>query len=544
MTKVFQAVADALAQLGLSHIFGVVGSGNFELTNALRANGIRFTAARHEGGATTMADAYARTTDTVAAVSLHQGCGLTNAMTGIAEAAKSRTPLLILTADAGTGSLLSNFRVDQDALAGAVGAVAERVHTPKTAVADAIRAYRTARDERRCVVLSLPVDIQTMDAYSEKTAPERISAPTPQPVRPAAGAVVELAELLDTARRPVFLCGRGARPYAGELRALAARTGALLSTSAVAHGLFHDEPWSLGICGGFAAPATLDLIADADLIIGWGCALNRWTMRNGALIGPQTRLAQVDHEAAGLGAQRRIDLGVLGDVGQTARDVLNVCASRTGYRTPAAATRIATDAHWREVPYEDTSTAEHIDPRTLSIALDDLLPAQRTVAIDSGNFMGYPSAYLSVPDEAGFCFTQGFQSIGLGLATGIGAALARPDRIAVAALGDGGALMAAAELETAARLGIALVVVVYDDHAYGAEVHHFGAADMSTVVFPDTDIAALARGAGFTAATVRRVEDLAVLSEWLAGPRDRPLLLDAKVVSGGSWWLHEAFEQH
>ena len=87
--------------------------------------------------------------------------------------------------------------------------------------------------------------------------------------------------------------------------------------------------------------------------------------------------------------------------------------------------------------------------------------------------MGYPSAYLSVPDEAGFCFTQAFQSIGLGLATAIGAALARPDRLAVAALGDGGALMAAAELETVVRLGIPMVVVVYDDRGYGAEVHHF-----------------------------------------------------------------------
>ncbi len=77
------------------------------------------------------------------------------------------------------------------------------------------------------------------------------------------------------------------------------------------------------------------------------------------------------------------------------------------------------------------------------------------MAVDSGNFMGYPAAYLGVPDEHGFCFTQGFQSIGLGLATAIGAALARPDRLAVAALGDGGALMGVAELETVVRLGSA-----------------------------------------------------------------------------------------
>src|SRR5205085_10921351 len=144
------------------------------------------------------------------------------------------------------------------------------------------------------------------------------------------------------------------------------------------------------------------------------------------------------------------------------------------WRTPGLRERIAAGGAWRSVSYVDDSGAGRIDPRTLSIALDDLLPAQRTVAVDSGNFMGYPSMFWSVPDRAGFLFTQAFQSIGLGLAGALGAAVARPDRLTVAALGDGGFLMPAAELATAARLGAPLVVVVYNDAAYGAEVHHFG----------------------------------------------------------------------
>src|ERR687892_2589189 len=115
-----------------------------------------------------------------------------------------------------------------------------------------------------------------------------------------------------------------------------------------------------------------------------------------------------------------------------------------------------------------------MDPRTLSIRLDDLLPRDRLVAIDSGHFMGWPAMYVDVPDPQGFVFTQAFQSIGLGLASAIGAAVAQPDRLTVAALGDGGALMAAGELETAARLRLPLLAVVYNDPAYGAEVHHFG----------------------------------------------------------------------
>ena len=199
------------------------------------------------------------------------------------------------------------------------------------------------------------------------------------------------------------------------------------------------------------------------------------------------------------------------------------------------------------MPYSDDSDGDLIDPRTLSIALDDVLPADRVVAVDSGNFMGYPSVYLSVPDEAGFCFTQAFQSVGLGLATAVGAALARPERIPVAALGDGGALMAAGELDTVVRLGLPMVIVVYDDAAYGAEVHHFGpdGHPLDTVLFPETDIAAIGRGFGCAGVTVRRQEDLAALVEWLAGPRDRPILIDAKVSRHrGAWWLEEAFRGH
>jgi thiamine pyrophosphate-dependent acetolactate synthase large subunit-like protein len=92
-----------------------------------------------------------------------------------------------------------------------------------------------------------------------------------------------------------------------------------------------------------------------------------------------------------------------------------------------------------------------------------------------------------------------------------------------------------------------MVVVVYDDEAYGAEVHHFGpdGHDVGITRFPDTDIAALARGVGFEAVTVRSLADLAPLADWVAGPRDRPFLVDAKVVdSAPSWWLEEAFRGH
>src|SRR3954447_19759381 len=144
-----------LAGLGVRQVFGVVGSGNFHVTNALIDAGAGFVAARHEGGAATMADAYGRLSGQVAAVTVHQGCGLTNAMTGIAEAAKSRTPLVVLAADASDPR--SNFYIDQDALVRAVGAVSMRVTSAADVVATTAAAYRTAIGERRTVVLNLPL---------------------------------------------------------------------------------------------------------------------------------------------------------------------------------------------------------------------------------------------------------------------------------------------------------------------------------------------------------------------------------------------------
>ncbi|MBB5789971.1 thiamine pyrophosphate-binding protein [Jiangella mangrovi] len=543
-----EAAGRALAELGVRQAFGVVGSGNFHVTNALVSGGARFVAARHEGGAVTMADAYARMSGEVAAVTLHQGCGLTNALTGITEAAKSRTPLLVLAAEATVPG--SNFFVDQPGLASAVGASSVRVSSASTALDDVARAYALARDERRTVVVNLPLDVQGLlidDGVSLRpVGPAAAPVPPPVPV-PDVG---ELAALLAGAERPVLIAGRGARHARAELLALADACGALVATSAVAKGLFHGSPWSLDVSGGFASPLAASLISSADVIVGFGCVLNMWTMRHGRLIGPSARVAQVDLDPDAVGRNRPVDLGVVGDSAAVAAAVTTALGELTpsgpGYRGEEVRERIARELRWRDVPHDDWGGDGRVDPRSLTIALDDLLPAERVVAVDSGNFMGYPSMYLSVPDEFGFCFTQAFQSIGLGLATAIGAALARPDRLPVAALGDGGALMAAAELDTVRRLGLPMVVVVYNDDAYGAEVHHFGSsAPLETVTFPPTDIAAVGAGYGFDGVTVRSIGDLVAVREWLDGPRGRPLLIDAKVAAPqGSWWLEEAFRGH
>jgi thiamine pyrophosphate-dependent acetolactate synthase large subunit-like protein len=545
---VAEAVGATLAALGADHVFGVVGSGNFHVTNALVERGARFVAARHEGGAVTAADAYARVSGRPGVVSVHQGPGLTNALTGIAEAAKSRTPMLVLAAMA--SSPRSNFHIDQAAIAHAVGASSVLVSGPQ----DAARAWHLAVSERRTVVLNMPLDVQAQPAVEN----EQFLAAA---VRVPAVETSAIAELLARASRPVFIAGRGAVGAGAELSALAERCGALLATSAAAKGLFAGNPWNLDVSGGFATPLAAELIREADVVVAWGASLNMWTTRHGALVAPDAVVVQVDLEASALGAHHRVDVGVVGDVRSVAEVTASSVAAATassdgattaspekiGYRTDSIRRRISTEGRWRDVPYDDWGDGEHIDPRTASIAVDDILPAERVIAVDSGNFMGYPATFLSVPDHRGFCFTQAFQSVGLGLASAIGAALAMPDRLPVAACGDGGFLMGISELDTVRRLNLGMLILVYNDDAYGAEVHHFGPGGhpLSTVVFPSTDMAAIARGYGCAAVTVRKPSDLAEVAAWVSGPRDVPMVADLK-VSGDhpSWWLEEAFRGH
>lgn len=548
--SVANVVGTLLAELGVDTVFGLMGSGNMVVTNALCAAGARFHAARHEGGALSMADGWARVTGRVGVVSVHQGPGLTNTLTGLGEAAKSRTPLLVLSGETPAAALRSNFRIDQHALVESVGAVAERVHSPETAADDAARALRRATVERRPVVLMLPIDVQTKAVPRDRIPRDPQPVPPPDAPAPAAAAVEQAARLLATAERPLIVAGRGAvlADAADALEALGARTGALLATTAVAHGFFTGRPFSVGISGGFSSPLAAELLPQADVVVAFGAGLNHWTTRHGGLIGPETQVIQVDLEADAIGAHRAVALGLVGDVGEAARALVAALDRRhgertdAGWRTAAIADRIATE-HWRQVAYEDEGTERWIDPRTLSLALDELLPAERTVAVDSGHFLGYPSMYLDVPDARSWVFPNAFQAVGLGLGCAIGAAVARPDRITVAALGDGGTFLALPELETAARLGLRLLVVVYDDAAYGAEVHHFRTLgeDVSLACFPDVDLAAIARASGATAVTVRSLADLDPVRDWVRDGSG-PLVVDAKVnPTVCADWLEEAF---
>jgi thiamine pyrophosphate-dependent acetolactate synthase large subunit-like protein len=431
-----------------------------------------------------------------------------------------------------------------------VGAVAERVHSGESAAADVARAFRRAEVERRPVLLSMPLDVQTQPAAA--TPPSSPASESPlahaEPHRPvpSRATIAEVADLIAAARRPLILAGRGAvlSDAREPLEALGDAIGAVLATSAMGHGLFAGSPWAVGISGGFASPLAAELLPQADVVLAFGATLNHWTTRHGALLGDDAKVIQVDLDPSAIGANRPADVGVVGDVAAAARALAEAVPAAAGWRTPELAAAIAA-RRWRDEPYEDASSDAYIDPRTLSRALAGLLPADVAIAVDSGHFTGYPAMYLDVADPRAWLFANAFQAVGLGLGCAIGAAVARPDRVTVAALGDGGAFLALAEIETAVRLGLRLLVVVYDDAAYGAEVHHFGplGQDVALAQFPDADLAAIARAMGAQGITVRATADLDPVRAWLEDDGSPgPLVVDAKVdPTICAAWLEEAF---
>ncbi|MDB5633020.1 MAG: hypothetical protein JWR49_1875, partial [Tardiphaga sp.] len=206
-TPVWREVARAIADIGARRCFGLVGGANFKVTLGLTELGVEFVAARHEGGAVSMADVAARLTRDLTVVSVTAGPGLTNAITGIGECAKSDTPLLVLAGDVVTGDTQSAFAFKQSELVHAVGGIWRQIADPETAYADTWQAASLALRARKPVVLSLPVNVQEVMVV----APFGKKHP-PVQAKPALNEA-KLAELVATIRaskKPLILAGHGA----------------------------------------------------------------------------------------------------------------------------------------------------------------------------------------------------------------------------------------------------------------------------------------------------------------------------------------------
>ena len=543
---VYEVMARELLNAGVERAFGLMGEDTAKLVTYLTDQpGFSYYAARHEQMATAMADGYARLAGRLGVAILSRGPGAVNGLTAAISARKHGTPLLVIVGDSPAGERVARVgvrypkHVRQAAIVEACDLVSETI-PDAGAAASVTRAAVEKAAAGAVVVLNVPTDLFGAEtAAAEPAAPHEVR---PEPVAPSDADLAAVVALLEGSARPVLLAGHGA-VRAGAREAIAAlgdRSGALLATTLLAKDLFHDSPWDLGICGGFAGATTRALLGQADLVVAFGASLNTFTSGGGKLL-KGARVVHIDTDASQIGASTPVDLPVVAD----ARALAEAVATRVGvglrWRTDAVRAQIAADKQRDD--YDDESGPRAIDTRTAVRALNRALPANRSVIVDAGAYCGDVSRYVSVPQPDRFAFCLDFSAVGVGHGTALGAAVARPDATTALFIGDGGLLLTLGELETAQRCAIPLIIVVLDDGAYGAERHYLDVVGVRNdeSVFGMVDFAGIAAAIGMQTMRVEHVRELDGIGDVVAR-RTGPLLVDIKINGAiRPLWLEELY---
>lgn len=533
---VAERIATALRESSATHAFGLIGEGNMHLANAMTAVGIQFVASRHESAAIGMADGFARAGGSFGIATVTQGPGVTNALTSLITAARGRTPLLFFAPEIPSEVRWHIQSLNVDDLSRSLGLNCVPLDLGESAqfVRDAVSWIGR---NRRPLVVRFPY------TALEFPAPEDLSRsalpPDHQVERPNPDQVVKTAERLRRSQRPVFVTGAGARHASAEITALAERTGAALTTTLLAKGLFAGHTHNLGICGGFSDELTRRVVSEADCIVGFGASLNYYTNHQNRLFPEAATIIHCDADPDAIGRVTHADLRLVGDAREVASALLVELAIDAPASEDPPALRWESQGRQASSP-PDGSEPDHdgVDPRLLLIRLNEILPRERVVVAEGGHHMGFVARHLEAFGDRGFMMPIDFGSIGMALGAAVGAAHAVPEKRVVLTIGDGSLLMSLGDLESLARHKVPCVVVVLDDACYGAEFHVLDreAQDVRHSVYAHQDFAAVARSLGVSALTVRSVDDLAQLPGLLDGHQG-PLVVDCKIDRGvrGDW---------
>jgi acetolactate synthase-1/2/3 large subunit len=372
-------------------------------------------------------------------------------------------------------------------------------------------AFVQARQERRPVVVGIPFDLQDLEWEGAETlpSPSRKLLPVVSAIPPNPDDLTRAITTLNAAQRVVVMAGMGAvEAGAGPVcRLLAETCDGLLATSLPARGLFHDDPFSIGIAGGFSSETARDCLGQADLIVAVGCSLAKHNSDAGNL-WPNAKLIQIDVAPVIL-SQGRIaaDTHLRADARLGVEALLeNVAMRPKNWRSEALADQIKTaPADNADFPAE----AGLHDPRDVVAALDAAIP-QDWELVNSSGHCSYFFAQMPRRPQERFLTIREFGAIGNGISFAMGVAVARPDKPVVMFDGDGSLLMHIQELETLVRQKLNVLIIVLNDGAYGSEIHKLRAEGLSDAgaVFGRTDLAAIARGFGAGGETI---DDLAAL---------------------------------
>ncbi|KQT58476.1 acetolactate synthase [Methylobacterium sp. Leaf456] len=530
--SVAAVVARSLKARGVDRVFALCGGHIMALWMRLDAEGIRIVDVRDERAAVHMAQAHAEVTGGLGVALVTAGPGMTNAITGIANANVSRAPVLVLS---GTNTRPQENRgglqdLDHTHLVRTITRYARTVREPALALAELDEAISRALGEGGepgPSYIDFPADTLRGLVPKAIQMAEHMEAKPRVAVRPDPDRIAAAVELLWSARRVLVISGRGARGAGPELVSLLDRLGAVYLDTGESRGLVPDSHAS--VVGAMRGA----VMTDADVVLTVGRRLDFQLAFGSPAIFGNAKFVRIADTPAELRDNRRGAVEILSDAGAALKAIVEAAGNRESGVDRDWAGKLRAGHEQRAQKLKQTMASApagkdgRLHPNRVIAALQDAIDDNSIVVTDGGDFLSFARIGLSAP----IMLDPGpFGCIGVGVPYGIAASLAHPDRTTLVATGDGSFGFNAIEMDTAARHGAPVLIVVANNGAWQIEVHDqtvtHGKVVGTKLAF--SDYAAMARALGMHGERVEREEDLGpAIQRALA---NRPALLDVVVT--------------
>ena len=480
-----QILADALAVHGVDTVFGVPGESYLAVLDGLytRRERIRFVICRQEGGASFMADAYAKLTGKPGVIMVTRGPGATNAAIGIHTAQQDSTPMIVLVGQVGNDFVDREAfqEIDYRRMFGPMTKWVAQIDRAERIPEYMAHAFQVATSGRQGpVVLSLPEDMLASQAAVADTG-----AYVPVRASPSPAQLDHLRDMLAAARRPILvLGGTGWTPDAMDAMREFAQANALPVTCAFRFQDVFDNhhPQYCGDVGIGINPKLAARVRESDLVLVVGPRLGEMTTSGYTLFEapvPRQPMVHVHPGAEELGRVYQASLMINAGMPEFARAVRALRVDASAWHGTAAAGRAEYEA-WQQRPPAMAKLAPALDLWEVVQALRARVPADTIITNGAGNFATWAHRfwrYAPIAARAGGGQTRSqlaptSGAMGMGVPAAVAAKIAQPERTVVCFAGDGDFLMTAQELATAAQYGAGVVVLLFDNGMYGTVRMH------------------------------------------------------------------------
>ncbi|MFC4947378.1 acetolactate synthase large subunit [Pseudonocardia sp. GCM10023141] len=461
-----ELIVECLENEGVTHVFGIPGEENIRLVDALSRSSIEYVLTRHEQGAAFMAETYGRLTGKAGVCSATLGPGAINLLLGVADATTNSTPVVALSAQVGMHRRYkeSHQSVDLVSMFAPATKWSDLVATPGAVPEMVRKAFKLAQTERPgAVYLAVPEDVEEADA-PESLRPLPINVPRAE--EPSRGQLERAAAILSAARNPVVLAGHGAaRAEAGDaVRRFAEALGLPVATTFHGKGVLPDDhPLALGAVGFMSRDYVNFGFDGADVIVAIGYELQEF---DPVRINPtgEKKIIHVHRFPAEVDAHYDVSVGLNSDIGRSL-DALAPMVTRAP-QPPAGGERIreligAELERGREDDRFPLAPARIVADTRAALGRDDI------VLVDTGALKMWMARLYPTYAPNTCVIANGLSTMAWTVPGAIGAKIARPDAKVLVATGDGAFLMNSQEIETALRLRLSMVILIWVDDAYG-----------------------------------------------------------------------------